>query len=199
MWTRLLWLLPALLSAEEVPVGVVSGYISDVQPSSFLLRTVANKEFRCGYDQRTWFEQSRIRVSPSAFQASDLVEIVADRRLIEGTPCYARTVRLAELAPKEPRRTRTPYRTVTEHIIPRGEFQWAGTVSELNEEKLVLRTRREGRKTLLLRPDTRFLEDGVVSERARLQPNTQISIYAGRSLSGELEVYQVIWGLVTPR
>ncbi|HEU0123814.1 MAG TPA: hypothetical protein VFQ91_25000, partial [Bryobacteraceae bacterium] len=158
-----------------------------------------NKEFRCGYDQRTWFEQSRIRVSPSAFQPADLVEIIADRRLTGDAPCYARTVRLADLAPKETRRMRITYRPVTENIIPRGEFQWAGTVSELTNEKLVLRTRREGHKTLQLRTDTRFLEDGVVSERARLQPNTQISIRAGRSLSGDLEVYQIIWGSVTPR
>lgn len=200
MWNRVFWLLPLLLSAEEVPVGVVSGHISDIKTTSFLLKTTTNKEFRCSFDHRTWFEQSRLRVSVTAFQPTDLVEIIADRRLIDGTPCYARTVRLADLAPpKNSGRLRIPYRAVTESIIPRGEYQWAGTVSELTAEKLVLRTRTDGYKTLVIRADTRFLEDGAVSEFARLLPNTLISIRAGRSVTGETEVYQIIWGSVTPK
>lgn len=200
MWTRAICLLPLLLAAEEVPVGVVSGHISDIQSTSFLLKTTANKEFRCSFDHRTWFEQSRVRVSVTAFQPTDLVEIVADRRLIDGSPCYVRTVRLADLAtPKDNGRLRITYRAVTENIIPRGEYQWAGTVSEITPEKLVLRTRAEGYKTLTIRTDTRFLEDGVVSALSRLQPNTLISIRAGRSITGETEVYQIIWGSVTPK
>jgi hypothetical protein len=199
MWNRVFWLLPLLLAAEDVPVGIVSGYISDIKSSTFLLKTTTNKEFRCSFDQRTWFEQSRLRVSVSAFQPADLVELIADRRLIDGTPCYARTVKLADLAAPKNTRLRTPYRAVTESIIPRGEYQWAGTVSELTAEKLVLRTRADGYKTLVIRPDTRFFEDGAVSEFARLQPNTLISIRAGRSITGETEVYQIIWGSVTPK
>ena len=192
-------MIPLLLAAEDVPVGIVSGHISDIQSSSFLLKTTTNKEFRCSFDQRTWFEQSRLRVSVSAFQPADLVELIADRRLIDGTPCYVRTVKLADLAAPKNTRLNIPYRAVTESIIPRGEYQWAGTVSELTAEKLVLRTRADGYKTLVLRPDTRFLEDGAVSELARLQPNTLISIRAGRSITGETEVYQNIWGSVTPK
>jgi hypothetical protein len=199
MWQRVIWLIPMLLLSEDVPVGVVSGYISDIKRASFLLKTVTNKEFRCTYDQRTWFEQSRVRVDVNSFQPTDLVEIIADRRLIDGTPCYVRTVRLADLAPKESGRMRITYRAVTESIVPRGEYQWSGIVSELTPEKLVLRTRTEGYKTILLRRDTRFLEDGVVSERARLQPNTRISIRAGKNVTGDVEVYQIIWGQVTPR
>jgi hypothetical protein len=199
MWQRVLWLVPMLLSAEDVPVGVVSGYISDIQPASFLLKTVTQKEFRCTYDHRTWFEQSRIRVPIKAFQPTDLVEIVADRRLIDGTPCYVRTVRLADMAKKDSGRMRITYRAVTENIIPRGEYQWAGTVSELTADKLILRTRSDGYKTIALRRDTRYLEDGVVSEWERLHPNTRVSIRAGRNFEGKVEVYQIIWGAVTPR
>ena len=200
MWNRVFWLLPLLLAAEDVPVGVVSGYISDIQSTTFLLKTTTKKEFRCAFDHRTWFEQSRVRVAVNAFQPTDLVEIIADRRLIDGAPCYVRTVRLADLAPpKDNGRLRDTYRAVTESIIPRGEFEWGGTVSEITPEKLILRTRSEGYKTLLIRPDTRFLEDGTVSERPRLHTNTRISVRAGRSITGDLEVYQVIWGAVTPR
>lgn len=199
MWLRAIWLIPLLIRAEDVPVGVVSGYISDIQQGSFLLKTVTKKEFRCTYDHRTWFEQSRVRVPVTSFQPTDLVEIVADRRLIDGKPCYVRTVRLADLAPKESGRMRITYRAVTESIIPRGEYQWAGTVSELTKEIMVLRMRGEGHKKIHLRRDTRYLEDGVVSEWARLRLNTQVSIRAGRNLEGEVEVYQIIWGAVTPK
>ena len=199
MWQRAFWLLPMLLGAEDVPVGVVSGYISDIQPASFLLKTITQKEFRCSYDHRTWFEQSRLRVPVKAFQPADLVEIVADRRLIDGTPCYVRTVRLADMSKKQSGRMRITYRAVTENIIPRGEYQWAGTVSELTADKMILRTRADGYKTIVLRQDTRYLEDGVVSEWERLRPNTRVSIRAGRNFEGAVEVYQIIWGSVTPR
>ena len=162
MWQRAFWLLPMLLGAEDVPVGVASGYISDIQPA-------------------------------------DLVEIVADRRLIDGTPCYVRTVRLADMSKKESGRMRITYRAVTENIIPRGEYQWAGTVSELTADKMILRTRADGYKTIVLRQDTRYLEDGVVSEWDRLRPNTRVSIRAGRNFEGAVEVYQIVWGSVTPR
>ncbi|MBL8241858.1 MAG: hypothetical protein JNM66_30820 [Bryobacterales bacterium] len=199
MFLRAIWLLPMVVCGEEVAVSVASGYISDIQPASFLLRTVANKEFRCTYDHRTWFEQSRVRVPLKAFQPTDLVEIVADRRLADGTPCYVRTVRLADLAKKQNGRLRITYRGVTETMYPRGEYQWAGTVSALTEETMVLRTRTDGYKTVALRGDTRYLEDGVVSERERLRPNTRVSIRAGRNFEGKVEVYQIIWGAVTPR
>ena len=199
MWQRAFWLLPMLLRAEDVPVGVVSGYISDIQPASFLLKTITQKEFRCSYDHRTWFEQSRLRVPVKAFQPADLVEIVADRRLIDGTPCYVRTVRLADMSKKQSGRMRITYRAVTENIIPRGEYQWAGTVSELTADKMILRTRADGYKTIVLRQDTRYLEDGVVSEWERLRPNTRVSIRAGRNFEGAVEVYQIVWGSVTPR
>lgn len=199
MWQRVLWLLPMLACAEDVPVGVVSGYISDIQAASFLLKTVTQKEFRCTYDHRTWFEQSRVRVPVKSFQPTDLVEIIADRRLVDGKPCYARTVRLADLNQKETGRMRITYRPVTEFMFPRGEYQWAGTISGLTPEEMILRTRADGRKTLMLRRDTRYLEDGVVSEWARLKPNTRVSIRAGRNFEGVLEIYQIIWGSVTPK
>jgi hypothetical protein len=191
-------LFPLMMAAEDVPVGVVTGYISDISKTSFLLKTTTNKEFRCTYDHRTWFEQSRVRVPVTAFQPTDLVELVADRRFIDGLPCYIRTVRLADPTPKETGRMRITYRAVTENLIPRGEYAWAGIVSQIDPQKLVLRTRTQGHQTLVLRRDTRYLEDGVISEYQRLKPNTRISIRAGRNLEGQVEVYQIIWGAVTP-
>ena len=199
MWQRAVWLVPILLCAEDVAVSVASGYVSDIRPASFHFKTTTNREFRCTYDHRTWFEQSRVRVAVTAFQPADLVEIVADRRLAEGTPCYVRTVRLADLNKKESGRMRITYRGVTELMYPRGDILWAGTVSELTAETMVLRTRSDGRKTVALRRDTRYMEDGVVSERERLKLNTRVSIRAGRNFEGNVEVYQIIWGAVTPR
>jgi hypothetical protein len=181
----------------EVPVGVVSGYLSNVTKSSFQVRTPAGKQYRCTYDYKTWFEHTKVRVSADAFQPTDLVEIVADRRLIEGAPCYARTVRLSDPLPKETGRMRVPYRATTEHIIPRGEFSWSGIIASIKDGEIRLRTRNQGYKTLLIRNDTRFLEDGGLSSQDRLQTNQHIFVRAGRNVEGLTEVYQVIWGSAT--
>lgn len=202
IWSLILGLSPAAgqdsgLGLPEVPVGVVTGYLSGISKTSFLIRTQAGRQYRCSYDHRTWFEHTKMRVAADAFQPTDLVEIVADRRLIEGAPCYARTVRLTEPMPRESGRMRIPYRAVTEHIIPRGEYAWSGIIAAIKEDSILLRTRKEGYKTLLLRNDTRFLQDGGLSSIDRLKPNQHIFVRAGRNLEGLTEVYQVVWGSAT--
>ncbi len=71
---------------------------------------------------------------------------------------------------------------------------FAGVVTQLTPELLVLRTRSEPRQTLLLRSDTRFMSEGQRVERADLHVNTRVFVRAGRNLDNEVEVYQVIWG-----
>lgn len=202
IWTLALGLAPASAQQPpqelpEVPVGVVSGYLSAVTKTSFVVKTPAGKQYRCTYDYRTWFEHTKVRVTASAFQPTDLVEILADRRFIEGAPCYARTVRLSDPLPKESGRMRIAYRATTEHIIPRGEFSWSGIIASIKDGEIRLRTRNQGYKTLVLRTDTRFLQDGGLSSLDRLQTNQHIFVRAGRNVEGLTEVYQIIWGSAT--
>jgi hypothetical protein len=76
-----------------------------------------------------------------------------------------------------------------------GNLTFAGVVARLNGESLVLRT-RDGEQTLLIRHDTRYVENGDTVEAAQLRPNMRVFIRAGRNLYEQVEAYQVIWGSI---
>jgi hypothetical protein len=59
---------------------------------------------------------------------------------------------------------------------------------------LVLRTRTEREKIIMLRDDTRFLDSGLPGERSNLAVNTRVFIRGSKTLDNTLEAYQVIWG-----
>jgi hypothetical protein len=196
----LLIALPQALLAEDPPLGIVRGKITEptsgVNRGAFLLTLTDGRPFRCTFDERTWFEALRVRVNLDAFTPADLVEVLADQRLQPdgSSRCYARTVRLAELNAPPPNPRRPVYRSVTEHIIPRGELQFAAVVTAISVDAVHLKTRTEPPRRFLLRPDTRFLEGGIVSSFDHLSVNQRVSVRAGKNVEGLLEVYQLIWG-----
>jgi len=198
-WMGVLFLSAGLL-AQDGPMGIVRGDMVtwEGSPVSGLL-TVSNTngEFRCGFDAKTWMERDGQRVAIGAFGPGDRVEIVADRK--PGSKvCYARTVHAVDQPVARFGPGRRPLLKLgpspTEAWAPRGDMTFAGVVTQLTPELLVLRTRSEPRQTLLLRSDTRFMSEGQRVERADLHVNTRVFVRAGRNLDNEVEVYQVIWG-----
>jgi hypothetical protein len=185
---------------EDLPLGIVRGKLSEPKAEglrgSFLFTAESGRQTRCAYDERTWFESQRVRVSAEAFSPTDPVEVLVDQRLrSDGTRrCYARTVRLVEPNAPPPNPRRPVYRSVTEHIMPRGDLAFSGVVTGFTEDSLLVKTRNTPARPFLMRPDTRFLERGVVSDRANLPVNQVVFIRAGKNIEGRLEVYQVIWG-----
>jgi hypothetical protein len=83
---------------------------------------------------------------------------------------------------------------VVEQIYPRGNLTFTGVIIRMNPQLLVLRTRTEGEKPVLLRKDTLYMDSGLPGELSTLVVNTRVSIRGGRNLDNELEAYQVIWG-----
>jgi hypothetical protein len=73
---------------------------------------------------------------------------------------------------------------------------FAGVVTSLGQDWLILHTRQAGNQTILLRRDTRYLGDGEAVEHADLHPNMRVFIRAGRNLFNEVEAYQIIWGQI---
>jgi hypothetical protein len=59
---------------------------------------------------------------------------------------------------------------------------------------LVLRTREDAEKIILLREDTRYLDSGVPVDYTKLSVNTRVFIRGGKNFENDLEAYQVIWG-----
>jgi hypothetical protein len=85
--------------------------------------------------------------------------------------------------------------SLLERLPQNGNLTFAGVVSRLDSQSLVLRT-RAGEQTLLIRRDTRYVDNGDTVEAAQLHPNMRVFVRAGRNLYEQVEAYQVIWGSI---
>jgi hypothetical protein len=174
--------------------GELLEWQGDQRKGEIVFRTPDTTITRCYYDERTHFENNRMRIIPSSLRISDPVQVLVDRVRWEGK-CYARTVRVTDEMPPAKGRLQ-PYRLVTEHIVPRGSLTYAGVVIRRTPEHLVLQTRNDGRLLLRLREDTRYLGEGLPVDASKLLPNTRVYVHAGRSYAEEFEAYQVTWGQI---
>ena len=212
MRIRLLPFLPAMLcfiaggplrAQQPAFFGVIRGVLIECGDSGatgeFSLRArSANQVYRFRFDAKTYVEREEQRVSIQGLQKGDTIEVVADRDESVAVH-YARTVHVIE-APRPPRpaalsgRLRSYRANPMDLLAPRGNLTYSGVIARLTAERLVLHTRQEGEKTILLRLDTRYLEGGTMVEAGDLKPNTRVFVRAGKNLEDQIEAYQVIWG-----
>ena len=212
---RAFWLLmvfPVLLAAQiAVPPAVLRGVLlerdSQTASGEFSVRAADNQVFRFLFDAKSYVERDQQLIDVARLQPGELVEVVSD--VASGSLLrYARSIHV-QPSPAPPRplsqgRVRA-YRNsadrliAAERAIPTGTMAVAGVVSRLNGEQVVLHT-RDGEQTILLRRDTRYLEDGAPVASSQLKPNMRVFVRAGRTLYNEIEAYQVIWGqILEPR
>ena len=186
------------LAAQPAPPAFLRGDFVEMKGADrngdFSVRTAENQVYRCQFDDRTWFESNKLRINASALQAGDHLEVVSDRSKLSPSGCYARTVHVVEIV--TPVRTRLrPYQSVTEHIAPRGDLTYAGVVITVNSSRMEIHLRNQAeRLSLLLRPDTRYVQDGIQIESGQLKPNTRVYVRAGKNLEERVEAYQISWG-----
>jgi len=139
---------------------------------------------------------------PRALEPGEKVEVVSD--VVPGLVLrYARTIHvLPEPPPARPSsaaRLRAA-RPALDRITPTGNLTFSGVVFRLTGERIVLHTREGGEQSLLLRKDTRYVENGEMVEAANLKLNMRVFVRAGKDLYDQLEAYQVIWGnILEPR
>ncbi len=187
--------------AQQAPIGILRGELvtwKAAGPAGELnVKTIEGHVYECAYDAKTYFERDNQRVAPGAMSEGDRLEIVSDRR--PGSQvCYARTVHVMDpldpsvspMARERLRRGMSP----TESFAPRGDLTFAGVVVRIEPEMLVLRTRADGEKVIVLRSDTRYIGNGQRINAAGLKRNTRVFIRAGRNLDNEVEAYQIVWG-----
>jgi hypothetical protein len=211
---RISWLLPigsVLLLAQTMPPPVLRGVLleRDAQTDSgqFSVRIASSQVFRFQFDAKTYVERDQQSINVSRLQPGENVEVVSDE--FSGSLLrYARTVHVLP-APEPPRtlsqaRVR-PSRSSADRLITTdrahayGAVAMSGVVFRVSPERVVLHT-RGGDQTFLLRPDTRYLEDGDAVGLVELKPNMRVFVRAGKTLYNELEAYQVIWGnILQPR
>jgi hypothetical protein len=151
----------------------------------------------CSFDRKTYFELENQPVTVAAARTGDRVEIVSDRRA-GSQACYARTIHILNtpLLPKlrggRPRLG--SYQSPTEIFAPRGDMTFSGVVLTAGTASLLLRTRSGQREAIMLRNDTRYLDSGSPVAAKSLQVGTRVFVRAGRTLEGDVEAYQVVWG-----
>ena len=168
----------------------------------FSVRAADDRVFRYRFDAKTYVERENRLIDVAQLAPGDKVEVLSDEGPASALR-YARTIHVIQAPP--PMRQLSQgrlrgYRGPADHYEPLATLSFSGVVSRLEADRLVLHTKEAGDQTILLRQDTRFLENGEIVERATLQPNMRVFVSGGRSLYGEVEAYQVIWGeILAPR
>ena len=216
MGIRLLPFLPAILCvldggalcAPEAPFpGMIRGVLLECDTpgtsGQFALRALGtNQVYRFAFDWKTYIEREERRISAGSLQKGDTIEVVSDRDE-NAAVHYARTVhvieaRRAALQPAGSGRYRlvraNPVASPIDLFTPRGNLTFAGVIARVTADRMVLHTRRDGEKIILLRMDTRYFDGGTPVGSADLKPNTRVFIRAGKNLEDQIEAYQIVWG-----
>jgi len=191
----------ALFAQTQTAAYQVRGVLleRDAQTVSgeFSVRVADNQVFRFQFDGKTQVERDQQSIEVARLQPGDSVEVATDS---QGAALrYAGSVRVLP-SPAPPLmvsagRVRT-LRNPIDRIIPAGTLAISGVVSRLNQERVILHTRASGDQTILLRQDTRYVDNGDVVEQTDLKPNMRVFVRAGKTLYNEIEAYQVIWGQI---
>jgi hypothetical protein len=203
MRTLWLFLLAPLIAGAQFPPPQMSGVLlecdTNVAAGELAVRAPDNQVYRFQFDAKTFVERDSFTGTVARLVAGDKLEVESDP--VAGSLLrYARTIRV--LVPHAmPRltladnRLRAVPRRLPELTLPLETITFAGVISRLNAERLVLHT-RAGEQTVLIRKDTRYIDNGDTVEAADLQPNMRVFVRAARNLYEQVEAYQVIWGTI---
>lgn len=194
-------------AGPQLMIGIIQGDLLEteggVRTGVVTLRTLEAKVVRCSYDEKTYFERERYRITPVALRTGDRLEIVSDRKISGTEVCVARTVHVLDPITANRLKTRAGLRSFTSNfdlLMPRGNLTFAGVVTRVEPNVMTIRTRASGPMTVLLRPDTRFLAEGQPVEIGALKVNTHVFVRAGKTFEEEIEAFQVVWGsILDPR
>jgi hypothetical protein len=188
-----------LMAEELAPIGIVRGVLIQCDATHLTVGDEDNREFRFVTDGRTFIERDHQRVSCAKLRTGDRMEIVSDRSSEPGAR-YARMASVVTGDARLRRRTliaaRAPIlqESPTARFAPRGSMIFTGVVLRMESTGLVLRTRVDGEKWILVRRDTLFREEGLQVESTSLLSGDRVFVRGGRNLDGQVEAYEVVWG-----
>jgi hypothetical protein len=203
------WFCVALLApwaslAQTAPLvsGVLLERDAPAESGELSVRTASNEVFRFRFGPQTRVERGGIAAEAVRLQPGDIVDVVPDR-----TPNadlrYALSIRVT--AAWQPPRTALPARRPAEPGIDSVLFagdalSFSGVVSRLSPARVVLRMRSGADQTIVLLKQTRYVASGEIVDADALKPNMHVFVRAAKSVYGELEAYQVVWGqILQPR
>lgn len=200
-----LFLLPMLSVAQTVAAPpVVRGLLlerdAQTDAGELSLRLPDSQVLRYRFDAQTVVQRDRQAINVARLRRGEQVEVASDA-IPDSQLRYARSIQVvAEPAPGSSRPfalDRLSYEPASlDRILGTATMGMGGVVLRLDSRRLILHTREGGDRSILLRPDTRFIEDGSLVKAADLKPNMRVFVRAGRTLYDEIEAYQVIWGQI---
>lgn len=210
--TGLLALLPLLAPAQTPAAAtLVAGVLLErdavVAEGQISIRADGNQVYRYRYDAKTYAVRDSQLTTVPALNPGERVEVISDS--VAGSLLrYARDIHVISEAPAVPRPRPTPVnRLLTgpdpldRYLFPTpvGNLTFAGVVYRVTGEHVVLHT-RGGDQNILLRRDTRYVQDGESVDSASLKPNMRVFVRGGKDLWDQVEAYQVFWGeILQPR
>jgi hypothetical protein len=198
-------LVPAFLAGQpSSSLPKVRGILLERDPQTasgeFSVRRDDHGVLRYRFDSKTYVQRDRQLIDVSRLRPGEEVEVISD----EGPGTSLRYARIVDvIADPPPQRQFSAqralmatgaYRNSLEALLPPSTLSFSGVVFRLNEDRLAIHTHEAGDQTILLRQDTRFLEDGATVAASELKPNMRVFVRAVRNLYDEIEAYQVIWG-----
>jgi hypothetical protein len=194
-WTALVW-------AQTPPVALVRGVLLECDAKAvgeFSIRTDGDRVFRFSFDGKTYVERNQRMVSMQMLRPGDKLEVLSDH-VPDSLLRYARTVHVIETPPGPAKawssgRYRMP-RQEAEPPVRTGNLTFAGVVFRITPERVVLHLRNGREQSLVLRKDTRYVQNGEIVDGRALKPNTRVFIKAGENVYEEVEAYQIIWGQI---
>lgn len=155
------------------------------------LRLESGIDYACHFNAATFFERDRARISVGKLRPGDKLHVVSDRTS-PSAKCFARMVKI--VAEHEAPFQWGSIRRATESFAPRGTLVYSGVVVLPEEGVFVIRTRSGERHRILLRRDTRFVDNGLPAGPEILTTNRQVYVRAGFNSEEEMEAYQVVSG-----
>lgn len=173
--------------AQDSPVvrGVVVRRELGIKSGVLTVRLAEDRVLRFRFDAETYVERENRPSDPEQLRAGDKVEVVSD-----AAPGAAmRTAQsIHVLTPQLVQHRRPPLET------PKGDLTFSGLVLRLGNSRLVLHQRDNEDVEIVLRSDTRYLDNGEAVTVQNLKPNMRVSVRGGKSVAGNVEAYQVVWG-----
>jgi hypothetical protein len=193
LWPGFILAASMLAQQEIAPIGIVRAALIECDATRLTVRTADNHTYGFVIDSKTFIERDNFRISCSKLDKAEPLEIVSDRSTEPGL-AYARLITVVNPAIRARRRALLDHEDPTLSIAPRGSLTFTGVVLRMDDDGLVLRTRVDGEKWILVRHDTRFREDGLRVEPSSLHSSTRVFVRAGKNLDGEIEAYEIVWG-----
>jgi hypothetical protein len=191
-WVILLWPLTALPQDGARMGGVLLD--RDAATSGEVgVRAADDQVFRYRFDAETRVEREGAASEVARLNPGDQVEVVSDHAPHADVP-YALVIHVILAAARAPAGVRV--RPEPAEYRPDADLSFAGVVSQLSAARVVLRLRGGADQTIILLQSTRYMNGGSLVDGGALKPNMRVFVQAGKSLYGDVEAHEVIWGQI---